>query len=113
MRRWAIGSASLKVDLTDMTDDPRALCFRVSPAIWFVTFPAKRARRSCAFRTANVKEKSTSSRMAVRDALAQMRGADSIDEGEQTRCASRRHAPGQPPPPAPPDGPGALRHGPQ
>src|SRR5207249_11795428 len=33
------------------------------------------------------------SRIAVRDALAQMRGADSIDEAEQTRCASRRHAP--------------------
>ena len=105
-----IGFASLKVILTDMTDDPRALCFRVSPAIWFVTFPAKRARRRCAFRTANVKEKSTSSRMAVRDALAQMRGADSIDEGEQTRCASRRHAPVQPSPPAPADGPVELSH---
>jgi len=41
------------------------------------------------------------SRIAVRDALAQMRGADSIDEAEQTRCASRRHAPVQPSPPAP------------
>jgi len=28
-----------------------------------------------------------------------MRGADSIDEAEQTRCASRRHAPVQPSPP--------------
>src|SRR5437773_5917679 len=65
MGRWA-GSASLKVYLADMTDDPRALCFRASPAIWFVTFPAKRARRRCAFRTANVKEKTTSSRVAVR-----------------------------------------------
>src|SRR6266550_867648 len=42
MRRWALVSASLKVNSTDTTNDPRALCFRVSPATWFASFPAKR-----------------------------------------------------------------------
>src|SRR5437762_11595163 len=111
MRRWALGSASLKVNSTDTTDDPRALCFRVSPATWFASFPAKRggedalsAQRMSRKKNGGAQKnasKRRAPRIAVRDALAQMRGADSIDEAEQTRCASRRHAPVQPSPPAP------------
>src|SRR2546422_256307 len=90
--------------------DSRPLCVRVSPAACLAAFPASCEPRRCAACTASVKKKSAASRVGVRDALAQMSGADSIDEAEQTRCASRRHAPVQPSPPAPADGPVELSH---